>query len=101
MIHHDWLRAKENLTQLFVYTQPGASKNEVSGLFGTPARLKIKIKALPQDGEANAEVITYISKLLGISKSKVEFIRGEMSRQKDLLIDLPLEKVFIAFEKLL
>lgn len=101
MIQHDWLKAKENFTQLFVYIRPGASKNEVSGLFGTPARLKIKIKAPPQDGEANAEVITYISKLLGISKSKVEFIRGETSRQKDLLIDLPMEKVLSVFEKLL
>lgn len=83
----------ESKTILKIYVQPGASKNEFVGLYGEPPRLKIKIKAQPQDGEANAEVITFLSKTLGISKSKVEILRGHTSRQKDVLIDLELSDV--------
>ena len=75
--------------RLFIYTQPGASKNEVVGFYGEPARIKIKVKARPVEGEANAEVITFLAKLLGIAKSKIQIERGHTSRQKDLLIDLP------------
>lgn len=78
---------------LKIYVQPGASKNEIVGLYGAPPRMKIKIKAPPQDGEANLEVLLFISKILGISKSRIELMRGQTSRQKDLLIDLPIEEV--------
>lgn len=88
-----YISSKDSQTLLRIYVQPGASKNEVTGLYGEPPRLKIKIKGQPQDGEANAEVILFISKSLGISKSSVEILRGHTSRQKDLLIDLPMEKV--------
>lgn len=77
--------------RLFIYTQPGASKNEVVGFYGEPARIKIKVKARPVEGEANAEVITFLAKLLGIAKSKIQIERGHTSRQKDLLIDLPVD----------
>lgn len=83
-----YLFASDFKTILKIYVQPGASKNELVGLYGEPPRLKVKIKAQPQEGEANAEVITFFSKTLGISKSKVEIIRGHTSRQKDVLIDL-------------
>ena len=80
-------------TILKVYVQPGASKNEFVGAYGDPVRLKLKIKAQPQEGAANAEVITFLAKTLGISKSKVEILRGHTSRQKDVLIDLELSAV--------
>lgn len=88
-----YIESSGTKTILKVYVQPGASKNEFVGLYGDPARLKIKIKAQPQDGEANAEVITFLAKSLGVSKSKVEITRGHTSRQKDVLIDLELVSV--------
>ncbi len=84
-------------TILKIYVQPGASKNEIVGLYGRPARLKIKIKAPPVDGEANDEVTRFISKLLGISKGRVQLQKGLTSRQKDLLIDLSIEEVGACF----
>lgn len=83
----------ESKTILKIYVQPGASKNEFVGLYGDPPRLKLKIKAQPQDGEANAEVITFLAKSLGISKSKIEIFRGHTSRQKDVLIDMEMSAV--------
>ena len=75
-----------------LYIGPGASKNEVVGVYGDPARLKVKIKAPPIDGEANNEVISYFSKLLGITKGQIQIIRGETSKQKDILVDLSPEE---------
>lgn len=79
--------------KLLIHTQPGAAKNEVVGFYGEPARIKIKVKARPVEGEANAEVISFLAKILGIAKSRIEIERGHTSRQKDLMIDLSEEEV--------
>jgi len=89
----NFISASDSRTILKIYVQPGASKNEFTGLYGDPARLKLRIKAQPQDGEANAEVITFLAKSLGISQSKIEILKGHTSRQKDVLIDLDISSV--------
>ncbi len=89
----EYIVANNSKTILKIYVQPGASKNEFVGLYGVPPRLKVKIKAQPQDGEANAEVISFLSKVLKIPKSKIEIYRGHISRQKDVLIDLGITEV--------
>lgn len=76
----------EQLT-LRLYIQPGASRDEVIGLHGDPVRLKVKIKSPPVEGKANKALITFIAKLLSIKKSQVHLLRGDHSRQKDLLIE--------------
>lgn len=54
-------------------------------------RIRISIKAPPVKGEANKELIKFLSKILG---AKVEIIRGETSREKDLLVKgIKLEEV--------
>lgn len=88
-----YISASGSKTILKVYVQPGSSKNEFVGLYGEPPRLKVKIKGQPQNGEANAEVITFLSKSFGISKSKIEIFRGHTSRQKDVLIDIEMSAV--------
>lgn len=69
--------------------QPKASKSEVVGEVpdGDSHRLKIKIHALPADGEANEELLRFLKKSLRpIKPSSVSLIRGEQSRQKDVLV---------------
>ncbi len=74
--------------QVHVFVQPGGSKNsligEVTSAFG-PA-LKIKLKAPPVDGKANKALIEFFSHLFDVSKSKIEIIKGETSRNKKLQI---------------
>ena len=53
----------------------------------------------PRDGEANQALQEYFSSVLNISKSKVFLIRGESSRQKDLLVELSIEKVSILMKE--
>jgi uncharacterized protein (TIGR00251 family) len=65
---------------LSVYVQPRASRSEIVGEHGEA--LKIRLAAPPVDGAANDELIHFISKLLGISASKVSVRSGQSSRTK-------------------
>lgn len=87
----DWLKKHDKGTLLNLYIQPGASKSEISGEHGD--RLKVKIKAPPREGEANEALIEFLADILSISKSKVHLIRGETSRQKDLLIEVSMAEI--------
>ena len=71
-----------NLTtkKLVVVVQPNAKTNEiVSNVAGV---LKVKIKAPAIEGKANAELIKFLAKSLGIRKSQMEIIKGLNSRNK-------------------
>ncbi|ACS90010.1 MAG TPA: YggU family protein [Thermococcaceae archaeon] len=68
---------------LQIYVQPKANTNEIEGVDEWRGRLKVKIKAPPVEGKANKEVVKFFSKLLGAEAS---LIKGETSREKDLLI---------------
>ena len=94
-----WAKNLHNGVLLNLYIQPGAASDKVSGVHGE--RLKIKIKARPQDGEANEGLIEFLSDILKVSKSRVHFVRGESSRQKDVLVELPLEEVLTLLQALL
>lgn len=85
----NWMKVHDKGTLLFLYIQPGASRTQFSGLHD--GRLKIKIKAPPRDGEANECLLEYLAEFLKISKSKLHLIQGESSRQKTILVELPLE----------
>jgi uncharacterized protein (TIGR00251 family) len=56
-------------------------------------RIKIKIKAIPKDGEANLELIRFISEILGIAKKSIFLVQGESSRQKVILVELSRSEV--------
>lgn len=72
---------------LFVYAQPGGKKNEILGLHD--GQLKVRLKAPPVNGKANAELIQFLSKLIGIPKKKIKILGGESSRNKKVqLIDI-------------
>ncbi len=81
-----WLAVSETGSKLSLYIVPGAAQTQISGEYN--GRLKIKLKALPQDGEANAGLIEFLSKTLKISKKKIHLLSGEKSRQKVVLIEL-------------
>lgn len=82
-----YLEEYQGRVLLKIYVMPGARKSEIVGLFGEPLRLKIKISAPPIDGAANKELIKFLSKKLKLPKSALELIRGETSRNKDILVD--------------
>ena len=66
--------------KLKIRAVPNAPKSHCAGAYGDG--VKIKIAAPAMDGKANAELIKYLAKTLGISKSGVRILSGESSRDK-------------------
>lgn len=51
--------------------------------------LKVKLKAPPVEGRANAELLRFIAESFGVSRAQVELITGQQSRSKLLRIKRP------------
>jgi uncharacterized protein (TIGR00251 family) len=71
--------------RFLVYVQPRASRTEIAGDHGDA--LKIRLAAPPVEGAANAELISFLAKRLGVSKSAVRLLRGQRGRQKLVEVD--------------
>lgn len=69
---------------------PNSSSCRVNGLFRDAENqeyLKICIVSVPEKGKANKELIAFLSKKIGISKSQCEIICGEHDRYKKIKIE--------------
>ncbi len=69
---------------LEVVVQPRASRTRVVGEHD--GRLKLQLAAPPVDGEANAELIAFLARALGVRKADVRIAHGETGRRKTLRI---------------
>ncbi len=49
--------------------------------------LKVKIRAIPEKGNANEELISYLSSILGIAKSRISLLKGHTSKIKQVKIE--------------
>jgi uncharacterized protein (TIGR00251 family) len=83
----NWYRIKDGALLIDIKAVPGASKTEIAGL--AENRIRVKIAAAPEDGKANAQLIAFLAKKTGCSKSRIELVSGDKSRLKTL--SLPLE----------
>lgn len=81
-----WRWVEEHL-ELQLHVQPKASRDQFCGLHGDA--LKLAITAPPVDGKANAHILKLLAGWFGVSKSAVDLIRGELSRQKTVRIHAP------------
>lgn len=90
---HSWLRSAPQGSFLYLHIHPGSSRSEIVGLHAD--RLKIKIKAPPEDGKANKCLIEFLSEVLKISKNKIQLVQGESSRQKTLLVELSPDEIIL------
>ena len=70
---------------LELYVKPNAKKTGIEGFYGD--RIKIRIASPPERGKANRELIDLISKITGITKSKIRIISGITSNYKMVLIE--------------
>lgn len=72
---------------LHCHLQPRASSDEFCGLHGD--RLKLRLKAPPVDGKANAYLLTFLADAFGVARSRVSLLHGDTSRTKTVLIEAP------------
>ncbi|WP_269542508.1 DUF167 domain-containing protein [Cerasicoccus fimbriatus] len=86
--------------KLSILATPKASRSEVVGW--QEGALKVRIAAPPVDGKANAELLKFLAKYLGVAKRDVALVSGEGSRRKvveiagvteaELFVKLPTEQ---------
>ncbi|HEV8051056.1 MAG TPA: DUF167 domain-containing protein [Parachlamydiaceae bacterium] len=76
-----WKTTPEGIV-IAVKVTPKANKNEISGWEN--GELKIRITAIPEKGNANEQLISFLSSLLKISQSRIKLINGSTSRHKRL-----------------
>ena len=77
--------------KLALKVTPGAKKNEIlvwEDDYPQVGRvLKVKIAAPPVEGKANKEIVLFLAKALGVTKSSIEVVHGTSGRIK--LVEIP------------
>ena len=71
-------------TEISVRVYPNSARNEVVGV--TSGVWQVRVSAPPVKGKANQELITLLSRLLGVGKSRIDIIRGHTTRNKVIAI---------------
>ncbi len=72
---------------LKLHVQPRAKESVVTGIHNE--MLKLKIKSPPVDNKANKEIASYLANEFDVSKTNVELVSGQTSRDKRFLIKEP------------
>ena len=76
-----------------VRVTPRASLNKIVEVLGD-GTIKIHLAAPPVDGEANAQLISYLAEVLNIPKSRLEIVAGQSGRDKLIsVLDMDAEAV--------
>ena len=74
-----------------IWLQPRGSRDEVVGLRQGAsvgeAAIAIKLQAPPVDGAANAALLRFVAKRLGVPASAVQLLRGHTSRHKQIAVE--------------
>lgn len=84
--------------RLSVKVIPKSSKNAIVGWEN--GYLKIRLHAVPEKGEANEELIAFLSDILNIPKSRILLLRGHTGRLKQLeLVDFTEEELKVLLSK--
>jgi uncharacterized protein len=65
---------------LRIHAQPRATRSELVGIHD--GRLKIRLTAPPVDGAANAELMRFLARRLGVPRSRISLLAGGTSKQK-------------------
>ena len=99
----EFLSQTENGVRIRIRATPGAAANAVAGLWNSAdgeARLSVKVTAPPDKGKANAAVLKFLAKKLGLPKSALSVRAGETSRLKTIHVTGEPAALAAALEKL-
>ena len=79
-----WYQTGGDGVTIHVHAQPGARRTEVVGLHGDC--VKLRLASPPVDGKANACLIEFLARRLGVKRSQVTITRGTGSRRKTVFV---------------
>lgn len=68
-----------------VRVYPNATKNEVVGF--SDGVWQVRVAAPPIKGKANKELISFLSKVLGVGRSSLSITKGHTTRSKLIAVD--------------
>lgn len=77
------------MADLFIKLQPGASADRIEGWETDPDGrpvLKVRVRARPVDGAANAALVRLLAQRLDLPQRDVELARGAQSRLKRVVV---------------
>jgi uncharacterized protein len=75
------------VTALELRVSPGADRTRVAGRMAD-GRLKVRVAAIPEGGQANAELVQFLARALGVPRAAVRVARGRSSRDKTIELDV-------------
>ncbi len=64
---------------------PRAKKTELIGTM-SDGTTRIRLRAIPEDGAANTELIRYLAETYGVSRDRVTILSGHTSQRKQVEI---------------
>lgn len=80
-------RAEPDGVTLFLRVTPNAGADRIEGVEqrddGTTV-LRLRVKAVPDKGKANAAVMALLARTLGVPKSAIALVSGDTARLKTL-----------------
>jgi len=82
-----WYRWDGDALLLRLRVQPRAGQTAFSEPHGDA--LKVKLKAPPVDGRANAELLKFLAERFGVARADVILVSGKQGRTKQLRIQSP------------
>ena len=72
-------------TTISIKVTPNAARNEIAGF--ADDILRVKVAAPPVKGKANKELVSFLCRLLAVSKDRVSIVKGHTARNKIVAID--------------
>ena len=85
------LRASGGGCTLALHVVPNAARTACEGLHD--GALRVRLAALPVDGQANAALLQWLAGELQLTRRAVRVLRGGAARRKQVQIDAPLARV--------
>ncbi len=81
-------RRRADGVTLAVRLTPRASRDGIDGVKEGPSgpHIQARVRAVPEDGRANAALVELVADEIGVPKSTIEVIAGQTARLKSLHI---------------
>lgn len=76
------IKAAEGGVHIHVEAMPNAPKTAAVGINEWRCSIRIKVAAEAKEGEANKELLRYISELLGVPAASLSLVSGHKSHNK-------------------
>ena len=76
----EWIHPTGTGYTLKIQVAPGAAESQIVGPYGD--RLKIRIAAAPEKGEANKALLDFLARRLGLTKNSLRLKSGARDRTK-------------------